>query len=85
MGPWWVDNAGNISLPINMCGLSSDSIQVWSLKRQQMNFQKNTSFNMTYICKSGMYVFSLTRIYYDDWLVAEVLSCMLEFRGFTEA
>ena len=40
---------------------------------------------MTYICKSGMYVFSLTRIYYDDWLVAEVLSCMLEFRGFTEA
>ena len=40
---------------------------------------------MTYICKSGMYVFSLTGIYYDDWLVAEVLSCMLEFRGFTEA
>ena len=102
MGPWWVENAGNISLPINMCGLLLDllwipfsyencpkyppnSIQVWPLKRQQMNFQKNTPFNMTYICKSGMYVFSLTRIYYDDWLVAEVLSCMLEFRGFTEA
>lgn len=40
---------------------------------------------MTYICKSGMYAFSLTGIYYDDWLVAEVLSCMLEFRGFTKA
>ena len=77
---WFVMGSSMDSSHIRM----KDFVCEFSSKWKSFPWNTFALFCLTYSCYSGKYVISLKRIYHG-LLVAEVLSCMLEFRGFTEA
>ena len=80
---WFVMGSTMDSSHLHMKDLSVNSPQSENCYHQ-LHKKTFALFCMTFSCDSGKYVILLRRIDHG-LLVAEVLSCMLEFRGFTEA